>query len=223
MGNEYHVLPEQTVGSHMVSGFAARRDGTVRVLLYSHDAMDTESRSEAGFEVTLNLAGLKGKKVGLTEYRFDKDHNSYFRLGRALRDRVAAGRPAPETAAKIQEALRGLESDRRAAQLAALEQLARLGPAAASAAQPLLFFIQKVKDEEVRAKALVAFKRVSAPRPCSAADMKKIEEQAALRPTGSAPHAVGADGRLTIKVKVAGNGANFLIWTPEGASPNRRP
>ena len=59
---------------------------TLRVLLYTHHAQDTQSRSDASFDVTLDLAGLGWDgPARVHEYRFDRDHNSYFRQGRALR------------------------------------------------------------------------------------------------------------------------------------------
>src|SRR5262249_20959626 len=154
--------------------FASRKDGTVRVLLYSHHGLDTESRSEADFEVTLSLTGLPGQKFALREYRFDKDHNSYFRLACSLRDRADADRrPSPEITKKVDEALQGLESEERSVQAASVEQLARLGPEAASASGALGNFMQKTPDEELRGKAFAALRRVSGPRPLAAADVRK--------------------------------------------------
>jgi hypothetical protein len=80
MGPAYHVLPEQTIGGSVVSGFASRDGKAVRVLLYAHNAADTESRSDAAFDVSLRLTGLPAAKGAMRQYRFDKNHNSYFRL-----------------------------------------------------------------------------------------------------------------------------------------------
>ena len=98
MGDRYWVLPERKVGGHVVGGFASRDErGTIRVLLYAHQAQDTQSRSEAAFDVTLDLDGLGwAGPARVREYRFDRDHNSHFRQARALR--------AP-TPASFQEAL----------------------------------------------------------------------------------------------------------------------
>src|SRR5205807_1716512 len=83
--------------------------------------------------VSLRLTGLAGRKVAVQEYRFDKDHNSYFRLGRELRERPRDGTPTPAQSETLQAALREMEGDRPATQRAGLEKLAGLGPAAASA------------------------------------------------------------------------------------------
>ena len=98
MGDRYWVLPEQKAGGHKVSGFASRDDrGVVRILVYSHHAEDTQSRSEASFDVTLDVEGLGIQgPARVEEYRFDQDHNSPFKLARSLRDRPAAtGAAAP--------------------------------------------------------------------------------------------------------------------------------
>jgi hypothetical protein len=87
MGDRYQVFPEQLAGGHIVAGFAARSGPTVRLLLYSHHAGDTQSRSDRSFAVSLDLAGLGWQgPARVREYRFDRDHNSYFRQARSLRD-----------------------------------------------------------------------------------------------------------------------------------------
>jgi hypothetical protein len=88
-GDRYWVLPERVAAGAAVSGFASTAaDGAVRVLLYAHQAQDTQSRSDAEFDVMLDLDGLVGNgPVRVDEYRFDKDHNSPFRLMRDTRQR----------------------------------------------------------------------------------------------------------------------------------------
>jgi hypothetical protein len=87
MGDRYCVLPEQRIGGHLVAGFASRAGNDVRVLLYTHHAQDTQSRSQAAFDVTLDLDGLAGQgPVRVQEYRFDRRQNTYFRQGRSLRE-----------------------------------------------------------------------------------------------------------------------------------------
>jgi hypothetical protein len=220
MGPEYRVLPEQTVGGHVVSGFASQTGDAVRVLVYSHHMLDTESRSEAEFEVTLELAGVKPGPVCIRQYHFDKDHNSYFRLARRLRDEADPKRPPDAAQARrLQEALGELESKERETQLAGLEKLGDLGPAAASAAGTLFQFLQRVDDAAVRGRAVAVLKRVTAPRAYPAAVVRQVEELAALRPTGLAWPRVGRDGRLSVTVRVGGNGANCLVIDPAGPFP----
>ena len=160
MGPEYHVLPEQTVGGHVIGGFASRDGKAVRVLLYSHNPLDTESRSGAEFDVSLRLSGLSGGKLAATEYRFDKDHNSYFRLARRERDRPQNTPADPARADRLQEAVRELESDKPETQFAGLEKLADLGPAAGSALGAVYQLHERSRDDKVRAKAMDALKRL---------------------------------------------------------------
>jgi hypothetical protein len=211
MGPEYHVLTEQTAGGHVVSGFASEGPDALRVLLYSHNARDTESRCDKDLEVILNLAGLKQRKVSVREYRFDKDHNSYFHLGHKLREQPGEtpGKDEPE---RLAEALRALESDKPAVQLAALEKLAKLGRGAVPAVGTL-FRLQASGDRAVKDRAAAVLKALTAPRAYSAAVVRQVEELAKLRATGSASREVG-DGKLQLKVRLAANGANFLILEP---------
>ncbi len=98
MGERYWVLPSQQIGGHVVSGFASRDNkGVVRLAIYSHHGQDTQSRSEASFDVTVKLdsTGRVGP-VTVQEYRFDRENNSYFRQAKALA-RTSAGPTAGES------------------------------------------------------------------------------------------------------------------------------
>jgi len=215
MGPEYRVLPERTVGGHVVSGFASQVEGKLYVLLYSHQALDTESRSDAEFDVTLSLGGLKPQKVQVQEYRFDKDHNSYFRLGRQLRDEALQRPQDAAELARFQEAVRQIESDSRDAQLEGLGRLGELGPTAAHASGPIWRLLQKTSDLTVRKKAMAMLLRIHAPRAYPASEVRKVQELAALRSTGVSSHRVGADGRLQLNLSLAGNGANWIDIAPQ--------
>jgi hypothetical protein len=82
MGERYWVLPQHNLEGHVAGGFASRdQQGTIRVLLFTHNAQDTQSRSGASFAVTLGLAGLDWiGTASVQEYRFDHEHNSPFEL-----------------------------------------------------------------------------------------------------------------------------------------------
>jgi hypothetical protein len=92
-GDRYWVLPDQTAVGHVVSGFASRDErGVVRVLLYTHNSQDTQCRSSTSFDIQLKLSGLNWNgPTRVSKYRFDRDHNSPFRLARTLRDRPVPG------------------------------------------------------------------------------------------------------------------------------------
>ncbi|HEX4792193.1 MAG TPA: hypothetical protein VH370_00285 [Humisphaera sp.] len=86
MGDRYWVLPEQHVDGHTVGGFASRdQKGVLRVLLFTHDAADTQSRSDASFEIALDIDALGWNgPASVREFRFDRDHNSPHQLLKKL-------------------------------------------------------------------------------------------------------------------------------------------
>lgn len=216
MGRRYWVLPPQQSGGHLVSGFASRDEDAVRVLLYSHHTQDTQARSEAAFDVTLDLGGVEGKRVRVQEYRFDADHNSYYRLGRSLRDRTDPRREAAADPEGLAEAIRDLGSAEAAAQRHALETLAALGPSAQTALPAILKLLGQTQDEAVRTAAQAALQRIGARPSYPRAEVERVQELAECRPTRSASHPVDPAGRLRLTARVAGNGLNFLVIEPAG-------
>jgi hypothetical protein len=216
MGDRYWILPEQHIGGHVVSGFASRDEKAIRVVLYAHHAQDTQSRSEANFDVVLEIDGLgKTAAARVSEYRFDKDHNSYFRRGRALRDRPAGvGQVAPERLVALTQAL---GSQDPAAQRAALDALKALGPAAQPTLTAIVKLAEASRDAATREAARAAATAIFTVPAFTRAEAEEIRKQAECHPTGSASVQSGADGRLRMRVRVAGNGLNFLVIEP-GAS-----
>ncbi|MFO7905056.1 MAG: hypothetical protein R6U98_20495 [Pirellulaceae bacterium] len=78
----YWVFPLNEIGGHAVGGFASRSEDDLRIVLYSHHPEDTASQSSAEFDIAIHLEGLEWDHVRVTEYRFDRDHNSYHALAR---------------------------------------------------------------------------------------------------------------------------------------------
>ncbi len=213
MGDDYRALPEVTQGGHVLSGFAAQAGDTVRLLLYSHNTLDTESRSTAEFDVALNLSGLSGKEATVREYQFDKHHNSYFYPGRALRDGSdGAGEPATAAqAGELQQALAELDRDEVSRQLTGLDRLAALGRVARSASGRIYELHEASRDDIVRNAASTTIQRINAPRAYPAEAVQEVQELSKLRETGTARLSIDADGRAQLKLRVAGNGANFVV------------
>jgi hypothetical protein len=87
LGDRYWPIPEQAHGGHVIGAFGSRNVRDLRVVVYTHNALDTQSRSEQTFNVALELAGVTWPRVQVREYRFDREHNTYYRLGQKLRDR----------------------------------------------------------------------------------------------------------------------------------------
>ncbi|HDP34232.1 MAG TPA: hypothetical protein ENN29_03880, partial [Candidatus Hydrogenedentes bacterium] len=83
--NDYRVFPLEQIGAHAVSGFAARTEEDLRIVIYAHNHEDTASRSGAEFEIGLRVSGLSGDRVDVREYRFDSLNNSCYGLARRHR------------------------------------------------------------------------------------------------------------------------------------------
>ena len=98
----------------VVSGVLSQDRKSCRAVVYAHHMLDTESRSEAEFDVTLDLTGLPKGPLVVREYRFDKDNNSYFRLGRKVREQrpPSGATTVPAAAARDVEKLARLRATR---------------------------------------------------------------------------------------------------------------
>jgi len=212
MGDRYWVLPERVAGGNVTGGFASRDDrGVIRILLYAHHAQDTQSRSEASFDVTLDLDGLGwAGPARVEEHRFDRDHNSPFRLARALRDRPAPSGPAD--AARLEAVTRALEAGDPAAQREALGTLRELDAATRQAVLPVVLKLAgQAKDQVVREAAQSVIRSALGPESYPRAAVEEIREKSECRPTGTTLRQTEADGRLRLTVRVASNGCNFLV------------
>lgn len=217
LGDDYTVLPARTLGGHRVGGFASRDgQGVARVALHAHHAQDTQSRSDASFDVTLDLRGLGGgvsKSVEVTEYHFDRDHNTPFREARVLRDRPAGkGTSDPDRRASVSQALEG--DDEKAAR-AALADVPRLAPVDRQAVLgAALRLAQNAKEEATREAARVAVRSAFAPQAYPAADVERVRALTGCAPTGTRTITAAADGGLRLPVRLAGNGCVFLTVRP---------
>ncbi len=215
LGDRYWVLPDRRSGGHLVSGFASRDDrGVVRVLLYAHDAADTQSRSGATFAVTLDLAGLGGPgAMSVREYRFDRDHNSPFRRVRELLNR--SGRVGRADPARLAAVLRDLEGLDVSAQRRAIATLEELGPAAVQAAAATLMKLAgEAKDASIREAAREVLRKALEPPAYSRAEVEEVRRLCECRPTGTVVRSREADGQVRLTVKMAGNGCTFLVVEP---------
>jgi hypothetical protein len=220
LGDRYWVLPERVAAGHVTSGFASRDDqGVVRILLYAHQAQDTQSRSEASFDMTLDLEGLGwAGPARVEEYRFDRDHNSPFRLIRAILNRPAPG-GQPDTA-RLAEVKKGLESDDAAAQLQALETLPKLdAPTRKAALEEVFKLAGQAKDQEVRDAATAIIRSAIGPVAYPSAEVEEIRKQSGCHPTGTSTHPRQAHGHLRVTVRVAANGCNFMVIKLDEVQP----
>ncbi len=215
MGDRYWVFPERKKGGHKLAGFASRDDrGVVRILIFSHHAEDTQSRSQASFDVSLELeaTGFSGP-ARVEQYRFDQAHNSPFELARTLRDRPALADPAdPIRLAKIVHSLEGSDPiDRRNA----LETVHKLGSEARQSVLPIILKLAgQVQDKEAHELANAAIKTLFAPIAYSPAEVQQVQKLSECHSTSTVAEPV-PHGRLKVTTRVAGNGCVFLKIEPE--------
>jgi len=216
MEGAFHALPQQTVGGHVVSGFASTGEDAVRILLYSHQALDTQSRSQADFEITLDLAAVPWSDVDVSRYRFDKDHNSYFRLARELRDRpiAAAGSPRAD-AREVEKLLADLQSGDLDVQIAAVSKVAALGDVPEAIFTVAMKLYEETEHPELRAAIEEAAKRLLKNSEGYSPELvARVRELSMLHVTEASNHKVEAGGGLQLVLTVAANGANFVVIEP---------
>lgn len=214
MGDRFWVLPERVVEGHVVSGIASQTGGELRILVYSHDQLDTQSRSENEFDVELGIAGLDWPEVSVASYRFDKDHNSYFRLGRRLRDRHLGEDVGPVTG-KISGALDEIAEDDPASQMAGLKTLSALGTQASHTVKDIIASLHASTNEQVRAQAMDTIRAITQRKAYSAEDVAKVQDLAQLKVTNSGTHQVSTNGVLRLTIPLSANGVNFLTLSTE--------
>ncbi len=218
MGDRFCVLPEQTAAAHVVSGFTSKQDDVVCVLLYAHDSRDIQSRSQATFDVTLDLEDVPWSDVRVQEYRFDKEHNSYYRLGRQLRDRLPGGPNARRLAvAEVDRLTADLTGDDRSAQIAALKRVASVGALHDGIIAAAFQLYERTEHQDVRAAIEEAGRQIVIRKVCYTVDeVARVQELSTLRVTRNSHHAVGTDRALQLALTVAANGVNFLVIEPVG-------
>lgn len=218
MGDRYHLLPEETVGGHVVSGFTSPTAAGLAVLLYTHHALDTQSRSEQSFRLSLDVSGLPAGTYGVRQYCFDKQNNSYFHLARALRARVEEAQPplTAESAKLLQAALDRLRSGSVDERLAALEDIGALGRAAKSAMPAIYMSLQGTPEPALRSAALKTIQRINAPAAYPADEVRRVEQLAALRETHRSSLEVDGQCRLTLDLSANGACMVFVERAEEG-------
>jgi hypothetical protein len=217
MGDDYRVLPEAIVDPHVVSGFASEADDVLYVLLYSHNQHDVQSRSEDAFEITLQLKGVAWPKTHVREYRFDKQNHSYFELGLRLRDRLpgasGAARMTPEEVDKL---IDQLNSDDKAAQLAAIKNAASLSAIPERLAAAAFRLYERSKDDAARKAIIQAGQKALGKQVCYTPDeVERVRKLSTLSVTKESHRTADRDGTLTLPLTVAANGASFVIVQPQ--------
>lgn len=214
-GPEYHVLPEHERGGHVISGFASQSQGVLRLLVYSHHMLDTQSRSGAEFTAAVRLAGLSPGSKRVRQYAFDRCRNSYYELACRIRaEQAAAAQPRPDDERQIEQALAALEGADAALRTAALQTLRTLGRRASAALGRLVEIASRHPDLALRSMLVELANTISGSPPISAAQHEALAELARLRVTAEQVHTVGPEGTLTIALTLPANAACVLVLEP---------
>jgi hypothetical protein len=216
MGDDYWVLPNKKVGGHIVSGVASKAPLALRVMLYSHNMGDPQSRSGKAFKISLDLKGLGWDKVRVTEYRYDKDNNSYFRLAQILRDRpIRRGKKAKPRPGELDRLIKVFEGDDEEAQIKAILRVVSFGAAGTPVHEAIGALHERTKSDRIRKSISIVANQTNQKAPaCSSDEIAEVERLSKQQVTGDSIQTVAADGTLRLSVAVAGNGANFVVIEP---------
>ena len=213
LDGSFWVLPERTVGGHVVGGFAARDGATTRVALVAHAAHDTQSRSGHEFAATVEVAGLPADaNFAVRSFRFDRADNTSFEPARALRAQLE---PPPAPAATLDRLVGQLrQDDRPDDRRAALRDLAALGRAARPALGDILGAIGVIRDPALRAEARAVVERTFAVPALPGPAVERLRSLGELQVTDESRRRTDAAGRLSVPARLRGNGVVFLELAP---------
>ncbi len=223
--DDFHVLPDKTVDGHVVSGFASTDDdGTVRLVLYAHQADDTQSRSRDEFDVTVDLRNLHvSGELRATEYRFDRRHNSYFQLASKLRETQTDDAYLP----RLRAVLKMLAEEGEQVRDSAARELEAIATEYGHELFDMFAeFVRTAADTEIRQQSaslldadLVIARNVRAVSPEQA---ERFQQLATLEPTSTATLHQRAGAPLELTARIKSNGVNFIVISPGGATESRR-
>ena len=221
-GPDYWVLSPQQVDGHTIGGFASREaSGRIRVALFSHHGEDIQSRSDQAFQVALELSAVDGKgPLRVTEFRLDREHNTYFEQANRLRHP-----PAQELREDVQALARTLESGDPATLLQAFERIQELDATSQAALAPaFLQMLPRWTDPDLRRAAQTAMQNLfstaaASPPGYARESVEEIRQRAALQSTNVSTVVREPDGTLRCNVSLRSNGVNFLLIDSETVAP----
>jgi len=220
MGDDYWLLPVFEERGHVVSGFASRDEaGVVRLILYTHNEQDTQSQSDVLFEAALEIINTEWTgDVDITEYRFDRKHNSYFQEARELRDLKDVDSLAYERWYGIVDRIQ--EAEGEVFINARNDLLSFLQVYMADQYAEIEDLILNAPEDELR--ATIAQLRgqnfeggfLSQQRAYTPEQAGKIADLAQLRATNIRNATATTDEPLRLSINVAGNGLNMVVLRP---------
>jgi len=215
MGTDFWAMPEFQVGGHVVSGFASRGADAIHALLYTHHNHDPQSRSNQRFEAHLKLRGINWGRAKVTQYQFDKQNNSYFEMGKALRDRKKRNLEEMSQSAAWMIHLNMLRTMPAEVVLAMLANL-RAKPVFAELVVPEIQRLAKTsQNASVKSAALETLEALRHEGDLlTMAEFRAVQEKSKLQPTRIEILEADADGNLSVLVPIAANGANRIVIEP---------
>lgn len=216
MGPEFWPLPEQILEGHTVFGFGSRSNADIRFLISAYNDKDLQSRSDREFLMNVEVQGLPWRTVAITQYRFDKIHNTSYEVLRNLRERSGTdwANPYPPYIAYI-SGIQALEDGRVEVQRDALRWLGALDKGAELAVFQLKELARSSKDWRVEAGAWKMLRKIRGKgEVCNSAEAGQLEALAELRATRVERKSLGEDGALQLSLPVLANGLNFVVIEP---------
>ncbi len=215
MHDEFWVLSEQTFEDHVISGFASRQNDALYLLVYAHQQYDIQSRSKSHFQLQVNLSSLPWHEINVREYRFDKEHNSYFHVAKSLRDKGRSQEKRRPSAEVVKQLLAGLTSTIRTEQLAAIHKTATFNDVPESVLLAAFQLHQSTEYEVVRTAIEEAGRKIMSRPGCYASeDVARVKALSELQVTGRSRHSAKTGGKFALPVSIKANGASFVVIEP---------
>lgn len=190
-----------------------------RLILYTHNEQDTQSQSDVLFEAALEIINTEWTgDVDITEYRFDRKHNSYFQEARELRDLKDVDSLAYERWYGIVDRIH--EAEGEVFINARNDLLSFLQVYMADQYAEIEDLILNAPEDELR--ATIAQLRgqnfeggfLSQQRAYTPEQAGKIADLAQLRATNIRNATATTDEPLRLSINVAGNGLNMVVLRP---------
>ena len=215
MGPDYWVLPAQKFEGLEVAGVAAKTTEGWQLLLYSHDALDVQSRNQESFRVDISLSHFPTGPWEIDEFRFDREHNSYFFQAKKLRVsrlRKVEGETSDET---LREILVALNSQQREQILRGLRQLENLAELPNPIFETALSIYQSSTDTEIRRKIeSLGRKFLGRKTMLSTSEFDEILQRSRLKSTPIPHSGVSDSAQLRFSTTLVPNGASLITIEP---------
>jgi hypothetical protein len=220
MGPEYWLVPTQKFENLELGGVAARTEQGWQILVYSHDALDVQSRNQGDIRLNIALEGVPAGPWEVREFRFDRDFNSYFRQAKAFQSSRLKKSEKPASVDQVQEILAELNSGQNDRIIAGLNRLKNLTELPPPLPETVLTVYQSSTEPQIRtAIESLGRKYFDKKRLLSAAEFAEIRQRSRLNATLLPISDADDSSQLRFSTTVAPNGASMIVIQP--ASPSK--